>query len=152
MILEAISKQLHFCELFPQCHSRHTVLLNVTTHPETSRIVQCRWFILPSPGFSFSALELGNNPKGNREVCEPSLNYASWLAPFPVFLPSPGTYNHCNSVALLRLCPGLCIFLDFSRKKNNLKRLFWKLGFYLIHCWIMKLQVTASQYLQSEVL
>lgn len=129
MVLEAIFKQLYFCGLLPQCCSRHAVLLNVTTHPETSHIVQRRWFILPSTGFCFLALEFGNNPQGNREVWEPSLNYASWLAPFPVFLPSPGTYSQCNSIVLVRLCPGLCNFLQCNKEKKNSKRLFWKLGF-----------------------
>ena len=149
MVLEAIFNQLYFCGLFPQCCSRHTVLLNVTNHPETSRIVQCRLFILPSPGFSFSALEFGNNPKGNREVCEPSLKYASWLAPFPVFLASPGTHNHCNSCSPCAVVYRPSQLLTFQ-PKEKLKRLLWKLGFFFnsqslatLHCWVMKLQVTA---------
>lgn len=118
MVLEAIFNQLYFSGLFPQCCSWHTVLLNVTNHPETSRIIQCRLFILPSPGFSFLALEFGNNPKGNREVCEPSLKYASWLAPFPVFLASPGTCNQCNSCSPCAVVYRPPQLLTFQPKKE----------------------------------
>jgi len=128
------------------------VLLNVTNHPETSCIVQCRLFILPSLGFSFLALKFGNNPKGNREVCEASLKSTSCLARFPVLLASPGTQNQRSSCSPCAVVYSPSQLLTFQPQKlQKLKRLFCKLGFFFasqsladLHCWVMKPQVAAS--------
>lgn len=153
MVLEAIFKPAVFLWVIPsvllmtyritKCHKCHKSSWD-TTH--------CTVQILPSPGFSFLALEFGNNPKGNREVWEPSFKYASWLAPFPVFLASPGTHNQCYSCNPYEVAYRPSQHLTFQNKnkiKNwadcfeNYAFSFNSQSLAALQCWLMKLHVTA---------